>query len=135
MSKDEVGKAPDGGWNAQVARNVIARPYDERDEPSEARILAVAFQRQADELQRLRASLATAQAVQERETNGRIDALADVVRLRADNASLRQDALRYRWLREISYEQNSGGQRMWDMQIFVGPALDTAIDAAMENKS
>lgn len=70
----ETGKAPDGGWNAQVARNVLARPYDERAEPSEARILAAAFQRQAGELADLERSLREAQQRAE-------DSEADSVRL------------------------------------------------------
>jgi hypothetical protein len=65
----------------------------------------------------------------------------ELCRLRAENADLRQDAERYRWLRDVAYHAGAGpnGEMVWcvtgegcgKVEPIFGQDLDGAIDATM----
>ena len=80
----------------------------------------------AAEIERLRAELATAKrdAIEAKQDVRDLLALKDEnTRLRAELAACREDAERYRWLRDISgCDEGPNGERLW------GEKLDAAVD-------
>lgn len=68
-----------------------------------------------------------------------LDANDEIERLKAENAELRKDAERYRWLRVNRYARRESDGVMLDVfdedgTLLDSDYLDAAIDAAMEGK-
>jgi hypothetical protein len=63
-----------------------------------------------------------------------LDALIErIAALEAERGELKQDALRYRWLREKLVYQKSGPHYGWTLdELIPGDERDAAIDAARE---